>query len=335
MTTTTTTAAAHPEVAAYLEAVRSHLGGLPAEDHELLDDLEAHLNDVASNGRGSLVYQLGDPAAFAAELMASAGLTAEGADGLDTGSDSAAPARPERRSLRSRLEASPSWQAVRDSPAGQEVLAFLPELRPGWWVLRAYLAVIVLSVGVLSAGSDAAVDAFPLPSVAGSTIVGLILVGAACVVSVRWGRRSGDDERRRRLTVVANVLLIVLSLQALNALRFDRRQEFVPVDDHRAGQLTGTGGQIITNVYPYDREGRLLTGVTLHDQDARPIITGSSADGIQSFPIGLSPPAPPFASTTTAPPPEAPPDPDAPPPPEAQPGPDAPPPDPDAPPPTG
>jgi HAAS domain-containing protein len=79
------TTVAGADVRRYIEAVRTHLGYLPAEDRdELLEDLEEHLLEVAAEADGSLEQRLGPAAAYAEELRASAGL-AGGARAIDRG----------------------------------------------------------------------------------------------------------------------------------------------------------------------------------------------------------------------------------------------------------
>ncbi|WP_433793465.1 HAAS signaling domain-containing protein [Actinoplanes sp. CA-252034] len=68
---------AQDEIAVYVEGVREALAGLPAATRdELLEDLPEHLAEVLAEGGGSLYERLGPPAAYAAELSATAGFTA-------------------------------------------------------------------------------------------------------------------------------------------------------------------------------------------------------------------------------------------------------------------
>jgi hypothetical protein len=87
------------------------------------------------------------PARFAAELVASAGLEGPTAGG-----------RVDRRAR---------WQArgrrARDHGWTRAVAAYLPELRPAWWVLRAYLIVLGLAALISDGAED--LSAFPAPGV--------------------------------------------------------------------------------------------------------------------------------------------------------------------------
>ena len=77
MTTTGTTTDATRDLraAAYLDEVRRHLADLPADERDdVVDDLDAHVHEVAAGTDRPLDEVLGPPAAFADELLASAGL---------------------------------------------------------------------------------------------------------------------------------------------------------------------------------------------------------------------------------------------------------------------
>lgn len=271
----TTTLTARAEVTEYLSAVRSHLAGLAEEDRaELLEDLEAHLDEVAAEAGTTLTERLGDPAAFAAELLASAGLA-------DAPTNSEAPRR-RWRPLREVVAELPVVRAAAESASGRQVLAFLPELRPGWWVLRGYLAVMIL--GAVDGGAQ---NSFPLPGLAGSTFVGSIALGAAIAASVWWGRRSDQSPRWRRLTVAGNLAMVLLALPALSVAG-DQGGDRI-YSGYEPGHLSGTGGQIITDIFPYDAAGQLLRGVSLVDQQGRPVIT-RGYDDTQRFPLEPPPP---------------------------------------------
>src|ERR1700674_171793 len=119
------------DVAPYAAAVRSALASLPeAERASLLEDLENHLAEVAGESELSLQERLGKPEEYAADLRSA------------YGSESNTPSRKRRWALGDR-----SWALVKaafGTPVYRELRALLPELLPGWWVLRAYLIVLVL-----------------------------------------------------------------------------------------------------------------------------------------------------------------------------------------------
>lgn len=177
------------DLAGYAREVRRALADLPSTRlDDLLEDLDEHLAEVAGEVDGPLETSLGPPAGYAAELRRSAGLPGP-VDVDRTGRID---------ELRDTLVRVSRHDAVR------AVLAFLPELRPAWWVLRGWLAVVAL--GALS-GYRTAVLAF-------GVLLGPPLVAAAVVLSVRLGfaaacsqrlpaAAAAHDGRRRRRTAGA------------------------------------------------------------------------------------------------------------------------------------
>jgi len=263
MSTLTTT----PEVARYLEEVRRHLADLPAEERDgLMEDLEDHLANVAAEHGLPLERRLGEPAAFAAELRTSAGL------------DVPAPTSGRRwspaRTLAGSLAASPTWQRVR---------AFLPELRPGWWVLRGYLAVAVLAV--MGGGRDALLS-FPLPGLGGSAFLGLLALAVAVPASVSLGRSAIEAGRRRWLDRAGTVLVGLGCFIALGAVQPASSGPWYPDQQHYYGGggqfLHDADGRPVTNIYAYDSGGKLLEGVLLYDQAGRPLddVSPVTEDGL-------------------------------------------------------
>src|SRR2546423_13097712 len=117
------------DVVSYASAVRDALEPLPeAQRESLLEDLENHLAEVASESGVSLQERLGRPEDYAAELRSAYG----------AGNDASSSGR--HGSLRDRAAALLKMVAAGTLPY-PDLRALLPELRPGWWVLRAYLVV--------------------------------------------------------------------------------------------------------------------------------------------------------------------------------------------------
>jgi hypothetical protein len=219
------------DVDAYGTRVRAALADLPAADRDdLLADLEDHLAEVAAEG--PLDELLGTPEAYAAELRSSAGLPSGGATG---------PGR---------------WQELTAQPWLRPTLDFLPELRPGWWVLR----------GVLVAWIASMWPAAGLPAVVALSV---LLVPA----SVLLGRRSVADPRLRWAGIAASVAAVVallLFLALVGSADGSGVEEPYPASD-----TSGLSG--VTNLYPYDKDGRPLTDVQLYDQDGNPVeLTGDT-----------------------------------------------------------
>ena len=241
----------------YLDAVRAALAGAPASTRdELLDDLAEHLAELAAEpGAPSLAERLGAPDVYAADLLASAG--------IDVGPPTATAAEPPE----------PFAERVRRWWSSRHVVAvrdFLPQLRPGWWVARGYLAVCALAA---IGGEDAAV--LPFPSLAKNGLLGAALALAVAVpASVALGRRGG-----RWWNVVATGAGIVAAAITAGAIN-DTQYVYTDVVG-TTGVLVAPDGRVITNIWPYDGAGTPLDGVFLFDQDGLPIDVG---------PMGAHPP---------------------------------------------
>lgn len=251
----------------YLADVRAHLAGLTEDERDdLLDDLAAHLHEAAADDPRPPAEVLGPPDRFAAELMASAGLD-----------DRSGPPGPESRLARLRDRG----RRLSDHRWTRATLDFLPELRPAWWVLRGYLA--VLGLAVVFGDGDGDLAAFPVPSL-GSPVVGLAAVVAAIVLSVRLGRSAGASRTGVRL---ANGVAVVLGLVAVGHVQAGMDNGFAVdqaawaddrhlIDQGPGGEvlLSPAGGEPVTNIYAYDGNGELIPDVLLYDQDGRPLDLG-------------------------------------------------------------
>src|SRR5437764_10039459 len=118
------------DVATYAASVRAALSNLPTDQSEaLLEELEDHLREIAAEAGGPLNERLGPPQQYAEDLRAAYG---------------AAQVNPRRQAAALHdLQRALAW--VTGSTWYRQIRAFLPELRPAWWVLRAYLVVRILS----------------------------------------------------------------------------------------------------------------------------------------------------------------------------------------------
>ena len=264
----TTAMSTDPEAETYLAAVRAELVDLPDEERgELLEDLALHLAElVTDEGEETLRQRLGDPTTYAADLRAAAGLppAAGGAASDVPGRRDGGSARLLTAVLeRSRTIWHHRWMA--------EARAFIPQLRPAWWVVRGYLTVALPALWTVNRSDDV-----PVPSVGGNQIIGGIVVLAAIVLSVRLG--SATDRLAppaRRLIAAANIALGLAA--AILALQLESRLSYgYPVYRGSAAfnayELTSRHGPV-TNIYPYSRDGQPLEDVLLFDQDGRPLRT--------------------------------------------------------------
>ena len=240
------------EAERYLKDVAPHLAALPADERaDLLDDLAQHLREIAAEEGPPLAERLGPPEAYAAELLASAGVV--------TGGRPSVPLLARANSLVER---------GRESWVGQELVRLSPALRPAWWVARAYLA-----VSFLAAAQGLGADAFPIPELLGSRLIGLLAILAAIPLSVRLGERS-LSRRGRLLVAGASIVLAIYGMSLLDhagSSQVHYVDSYGPPTYADRGCLAAASGQPITNLYAYDSEGRLLDPVLLFDQDGQPV----------------------------------------------------------------
>jgi hypothetical protein len=231
------------QVAAFVAAVHGHFDDLsPADREDLLDGLEADVSDqVADRGAGVLA----DPAAYAGELRAAAGL----------------PARRGGRRPGVDLE----WLR----PARELAVS----VRPVWWVARAYVWVMLLHFAAWDTGRDT-FDVAWLPT--SSWGVGMVLWGLASVISVQIGRgRLWPGGLHRGLAP----WLVLLSLNGVTLLgaglvidKVDSNiSDYDPTNDEfdvNPSVITYQGRQSCT-LRVYDDRGERLRDVRVEDQSGR------------------------------------------------------------------
>ncbi|MFD1940457.1 hypothetical protein ACFSKW_54270 [Nonomuraea mangrovi] len=231
----------------YAQAVREALAGHPNSE-ELLEDLDDHLAEVASESEVPLEVRLGPPEAYAAELAA--------AYGGRTGE------RRRRFNLR----------ATGASLAGHPVMARLtglfPELRPGWWVLRGYvLAMLLISV----------VDR---PQLVPNALGEFALVAFAIWLSYALGRAN----RGRWMTIASalasglGVLALLVGFAAAEALRSRSDEPPIAYEEPVMMNTVSSFGDVV-NIRPYSKDGTPLSDVYLYDQDGRPVTTNFADSG--------------------------------------------------------
>jgi hypothetical protein len=269
-----------PQVRDYLSAVERFLDDLPEhERRDLIEDLEEHLTEVAAEGDGTLVDRLGPPDSYAAELRASAGLPAyEAPDTL-----------PAAERLRRRLRSSPLGTLAESAPI-RLVRGFLPELRPGWWVVRGYLAAVVIDTVVFSPSPFG--GGLPWPRLAGSPVIGTLLVALCIGLSILAGRATTGRQRHGVLALAVNVVIVGMFAAALPQVQDGPSASVRMVDADPFGFLQHGDGAPIRQVCAYDDDGKRLDDVQLFDQHGRPIEIGRAKldiimDKIDGGPPGL------------------------------------------------
>jgi hypothetical protein len=256
------------DVATYAASVRAALSDLPSDQAAvLLEDLEDHLREIAAEAGGPLTERLGPPEQYATELR-----TAYGATQVET--------RRQDPALRD-LQLARAW--LTGSEWYRQVRAFLPELRPAWWVLRGYLAALILSVA-FSQGFG--LGPIPNPTTKRG-LAEILAAGVAIWLSVRIGRRSRNlPQGARYLAVSANVLIAFVAVAILGNMHSFVYSELIGTATPEQAPFTAAfAAGPVSNIYPYSQDGKPLTNVLLFDQDGRPIGVQQS-DAQTSYPIG-------------------------------------------------
>jgi hypothetical protein len=259
------------DVAAYAASVRVALSDLPPDQAEvLLEDLEDHLREVAAEAGGPLSERLGSPEQYAQELRSAYGTTRPGGKQQDGA----------LRDLRRLID----WVTM--SAWYRQFRAFLPELRPAWWVLRAYLVVLVIT-----AAFSRNYNLRPIPNPFSSRgLLEIIAAAIAIVLSVRLGRRNRPLARGGRLLAIGgNVLIALVALPVLASMGTFR---YMAVESGGSGQpvqgqpLYMPNGEV-TNLYPYSRDGKPLTDVLIYDQEGRPVTVSQKLPDLSTeYPSG-------------------------------------------------
>jgi hypothetical protein len=248
------------EIARYLDAVREALRDLPPQQRdELLEDLPEHLAEVAAEEPAPLADQLGQPEAYAAELRATIGPAGN------------------RRRLRDRLRLrwAPALAALGrlDRRLGPMIgYARLSDfgrlLVPAWWVLRGYIAAMVV-VAVLDQGRS---SLGMLPRLGGSTLAGLVILAGFVIGSIWLARRtSGLSRRVRRGVHLASTALVIVGLAGLAGM--DAILRWLPDYSYNETYYDPYGD--VSDVYVFDRDGNLVRDATLRDQNGTPVELGS------------------------------------------------------------
>ncbi len=276
-----------PEVQTFVAAMRDRLGDLSEEEREeLLGGLEADLAERLAEGDADL----GDPAAYAAELRAAAG--------LDERRPGKRPRVPPRQRFARFLDGSRErWdRSVESHPVVARGWQVARAAQPAWWVFRAWVAVQLLDMATGTRELLTVVPSF------GGYHLGLVLLLGAVVVSVMVGSGqvwpgSKVDVSLLARTVLAglNTFAVVVTFAILGEFpdTYDSHllangyiYEYADANvspDRDPGLMSD--GHRVRNVFAYDAKGRPLTGVQLFDQQGRPLAVDTdrrlrTADGI-------------------------------------------------------
>jgi hypothetical protein len=253
------------QIGDYVAGVRAALVGLPESTlEELLEDLPEHLAEVLAEDQGTLIERLGTPEAYAAELRATAGFVGGFPDPPPS---TWVPFTEARNNVVQVLR----MMDVRIGPViGYERASeFLRLLRPAWWVLRGYLAAMVIAFISGDNGGNLGL----LPRLSGSELVAVILLATCVIVSILIGKRTASLSKWPRYALWSGTAL--LSLFAIGGfLDTDssaRNSYYNDVSSYDANPFSN-----VQDVYVYDSQGRLVPGARLFDQDGSPIQLGNS-----------------------------------------------------------
>jgi hypothetical protein len=244
------------EISRYVEGVRAALADLPpAARDELLEDLPDHLAEVAAEADGTLEERLGPPAAYAAELRTSAGLT--GAGGRRGRIDLSAAA------IRVRSVAGTLDERVGRAMGYRRASEFSRLLRPGWWVLRGYLVAMLLLGSVVPGPFDL------LPAGNEYAVVWFAMVGLAILASVRLGKVSARWRGWPAAGLIAGNALLAVALMVGVADLAQQEQGYLETSSYEDPLRDST-------VFPYDRNGQPLRDVRLVDQYGNEVWVGDT-----------------------------------------------------------
>ncbi|MDO9395790.1 MAG: hypothetical protein Q7T71_04535 [Herbiconiux sp.] len=253
------TATLDTTIAEFAAAVRRHLDDLPLDEvDDLTGGLEADLAEQASDEQGNL--HLDDPASYADELRASAGLPPRTSSSL-----------PLRRRVQQRLDSleAATRRITHSTRLGSGLVGFALALRPVWWVLRGWVVYQLFTVVMLGRS-----ELVP------SGLVLWVMLLAAVVVSVQWGRgRWAPGSFLRALRVAVSVVAIValpfVTVWAMNEARANASSSSAVSYTDPTGLWLD--GQRVTNIFGYDAEGNPVTDLQLFDQNGDPLVTVGAA----------------------------------------------------------
>ncbi|MFJ4107384.1 DUF1129 domain-containing protein [Oerskovia enterophila] len=311
------------QVHRYAADVRAHLADLsPEQVDDLTDGLEADLAEALADMPGALrpvpagsevpdggatsfldvTARFGPAAEYAAELRSAAGL------------DPAAPGPRPRIGVRGRLLVlggifesgwKSLWAPVTSTSQWAAFLDFAAVLRPVWWVLRAWVVVLVLHAWFGFSTGFALVPRVPFWR---------LLLLAAIVVSVQWGRGRWLRWRAvHALRKVVNVVAVVVAVPVFLSAAFGANNELnglyaEPSGSYRDGYQDGlregrpgysasdvstdggggvfVDGSQVSNLFVYDASGQALQDVQIFDDQGRPVrtITGEGTTQAWTLP---------------------------------------------------
>jgi len=274
----------------FAQAVRSHLTDLDADEvDDLTEGLEA---DLIEQARETGSFPAGDPAAYASELRAAAGMPVRA--GSRPGFITAVRVEFAHQVARVR-------ELVASSAALTALFGFLESMRAIWWVARAWLGFLVVhAVAHLGWHFGAA---------------SIVIFGVLLLISIQWGREKWMPRRWVRVVrTLANVLAILMIPTGvftvgnqIDSMSYSHSSEQVAYP-----QGLSRDGNLITNIFAYDAAGDPISEVQLFDQNGNalslrqgsttslstneghfllPTDSAAGSSGWNVFPLGRIPPS--------------------------------------------
>lgn len=266
------TTALRDAIAAYAARVRTALADLPSDTvDDLTDGLEADLEEAfiehattavpgAAPGIEAVEAQFGSPQEYASELRSSAGIAPASPVG-----------KPSRNPVtRLRAWASRVWEStiapLTTTPLGRWFVELMRDLRPAWWVIRAWL-IAAFTARLLGMGYD---DWF-LPRNAGEWLV----MTAAVLLSVQLGRgRLTKLPRAAAVATIVNVAAVIaIFVTAASVSNAQWRSAAYPgytYTDYyyEADPVDGVwmDSRKANNLYVYDAEGNPVLGARIFSE---------------------------------------------------------------------
>jgi hypothetical protein len=256
------------EATSYMDALRSELSDLPADERDdLLEDVGSSL--IEADGEGPIVARLGTPGRFAAELRSAAGLRVPEAG-------SVSPEAPSPGALATLLAVG---RRVAASPRAVNGRRTLRELAPIWWLVRAYVAAGAL---VLLFDDGWSVRHPEIPRLGGGAagVVELIVIGAGSIwLGLRARRHAPLGALAAGALALLNTALVVAAIPIVRHVARNGAATSIVVVQAPPSPAPGLldNGLPVQNIYPFTRSGKPLYDVLLYDAFGVPLNVGRGA----------------------------------------------------------